>query len=386
MLKLYAYCNRQWDADPFVVRITTNYARPMLLRSQEALILPDVQKDIPENFRLYICREKNIYNTRFKGQNLVLLNIPKDLEYLDEGDIVRISPRKGHILVLYRRNSSSNTILLTERCNCNCIMCPQPPRETKDSFWGQVWLEAIPLISPETLQLGISGGEPTMAPENLLKIILACKNFLPKTALHILSNGRFFNYMSFCQDIAKIGHPNAVFGIPIYSDLSYLHDFIVQSKGAFDQTIRGIMNLKRCNQRIEIRTVLLQQNIKRLPYLARFIDRNLPYVDHIAIMGIEPIGYAKANLDMLWVDPLDYQLLLKQAIDELSTHHIEVSIYNHQLCVLDKDLWGFACKSISDWKNEYLEVCNNCGVHENCGGFFSSSKIRHSVGINPIIN
>ena len=32
-------------------------------------------------------------------------------------------------------------------------------------------------------------------------------------------------------------------------------------------------------------------------------------------------------------------------------------IYNHQLCLIDRGLWPFAVKSISDWKNEYHPEC-----------------------------
>jgi len=32
-------------------------------------------------------------------------------------------------------------------------------------------------------------------------------------------------------------------GIPIYSDDPVRHDYVVQSKGAFDETIQGILNL-----------------------------------------------------------------------------------------------------------------------------------------------
>ena len=32
-------------------------------------------------------------------------------------------------------------------------------------------------------------------------------------------------------------------------------------------------------------------------------------------------------------------------------------IYNHQLCLIDRALWPFAVKSISDWKNEYHPEC-----------------------------
>lgn len=58
--------------------------------------------------------------------------------------------------------------------------------------------------------------------------------------------------------------------------------------------------------------------------------------------------------------------------------------YNHQLCLIDRHLWPFAVRSISDWKNEYHPECSSCGVAERCGGFFFSAEYRHSDHITAI--
>src|SRR5882724_2867360 len=48
---------------------------------------------------------------------------------------------------------------------------------------------------------------------------------------------------------------------------------------------------------------------------------------------------------------------------------LRTSVYNHQLCTLDKRVWPLAVRSISDWKNEYLPECTRCEEHKRCGGF-----------------
>ena len=101
------------------------------------------------------------------------------------------------------------------------------------------------------------------------------------------------------------------------------------------------------------------------------------------LMGLENIGYAPRNMDKLWIDPHDYQDQLESAVEILSTR-MNVSIYNHQLCVLRRPLWKFARKSISDWKNIYLEECQTCGVREQCGGFFQWATKLHSEHIHPL--
>ena len=101
-------------------------------------------------------------------------------------------------------------------------------------------------------------------------------------------------------------------GIPLYSDIDVKHDYVVQAKGAFDETILGLYNLARCEVPIEIRVVVHKQTYRRLPQLAEFIYRNLPFASHVALMGMEMFGYVHLNLDTLWIDPFDYQRELKK--------------------------------------------------------------------------
>jgi len=75
---------------------------------------------------------------------------------------------------------------------------------------------------------------------------------------------------------------------------------------------------------------------------------------------------------------------LAEAVGILVTAGISARIYNHQLCVLDQALWPVARKSISDWKNEYLDECAGCAAQERCGGLFSSSTLRRSDHIRRI--
>ena len=169
---------------------------------------------------------------------------------------------------------------------------------------------------------------------------------MPYTSLHILSNGRKFSDPVFSQKYAEISHPNMMVGIPVYSDDPARHDYVVQAKGAFDETIRGILNLKKLGQRVELRVVIHKQTYERLPYLAEFIARNLLFVDHVALMGLEMMGFTRANLDSLWIDPITYKDYLSDAVNILRSYGISVSVYNHQLCLVNKDIEPAYVKSI----------------------------------------
>jgi His-Xaa-Ser system radical SAM maturase HxsC len=208
---------------------------------------------------------------------------------------------------------------------------------------------------------------------------------LPETNIHMLTNGRRFAWPHFVEQFVAHAHPRLTVCIPLYSDNAPEHDYVVQARGAFDQTIQGLHRLARHDQSVEIRVVLHKLTIPRLQDLAQFIYRNLTFANHIALMGLEITGFTRPNLNKLWIDPYEYQTELHRAVEYLSIRGMNVSIYNHPLCLLPRDLWKFARRSISDWKNVYFEVCENCGVRGQCGGFFMSAARKHSQHLRPIV-
>jgi His-Xaa-Ser system radical SAM maturase HxsC len=310
--------------------------------------------------------------------------LPPEFHYLSEGDILRLNPVAGNARALYRRSSRHNFLFFTERCNSRCLMCSQPPREVDDGYLVDDILTAIPWMSPDTPELGITGGEPTLLHEKLLEVLRSTKAHLPKTSLHMLSNGRLFSYGRYAQQVARVDHPDFMIGVPLYADTAAHHDFVVQARGAFDQTVLGLLNLARFGVRIELRIVIHRYTFERLSKFATFVARNLPFVDQVSLMGLELMGYARSNLDALWVDPADYHRELSDAVAVLDAGGIKTHIFNHQLCVLPSHLHPFARKSISDWKNLYMPACEGCEARDSCGGFFASSTLRASRHIAPI--
>jgi His-Xaa-Ser system radical SAM maturase HxsC len=264
-------------------------------------------------------------------------------------------------------------------------MCSQPPQDRDDTAaLTDRNLRLIDLIENPPKRLVITGGEPTLLGERLFLIIERLRDRFPQTYLHMLTNGRAFAWLSTAERLGSIRHPDFMLGIPLYSDDCAVHDYVVQARGAFDQTVMGFHQLARYDVRVEIRVVLHAITIPRLPKLAEYIYRNFPFVEHVALMGLENIGYAPRNMADLWIDPIEYQSELEAAVEFLSTRGMNVSIYNHQLCVLRKSLWKFARKSISDWKNIYIDECDSCGVKSECGGFFAWATKLHSQYIKAL--
>lgn len=120
-----------------------------------------------------------------------------------------------------------------------------------------------------------------------------------------------------------------------------------------------------------------------MPQFSEFVYRNLPFVVHVAFMGMETIGLAEKNIEAVWIEPSEYMENLAKAVAHLNQRNMDVSIYNLPLCLVPKNLWKFVNDSISQWKKTFLPVCAPCSQKEQCPGLFSTSRV-HSIGIDPI--
>jgi len=370
MLKLYGQLTalNEGMLSRRLLSVTDDSALPPSDASTMAL-LTDEDK-VPSGYGAVFRRQESAK----AAQSTPTYLLPPSLAHVASGDIVRLDGDRNSIRILFRKESNHNAILLTERCNHYCLMCSQPPKEVDDSWLLSEAHELIKLMPPDVFELMYTGGEPTLYGDVFIGLLQHTKDVLPNTIIHILSNGRAFKDIAYARKYAAIRHPDMMLGIPLYSDDPVRHDYVVQAKGAFSETIAGILNLKSLHQQVEIRIVLHKQTIGRLVQLAEFIARNLLFVDHVALMGLEITGFTRANLDELWIDPYDYKDSLSEAVRVLEVAGLRVSVYNHQLCLVNRDVEHVCLKSISDWKAEYMDECRTCSKRSCCGGLFSSSK------------
>jgi His-Xaa-Ser system radical SAM maturase HxsC len=313
-----------------------------------------------------------------------VLRLGPDLAHLDTGDIIHVPEDGRRVTVLWKNSARHNSLLLTEQCDNYCLMCSQPPKDREDSWLFDRARKVMSLLPEGARALSLTGGEPTLHADALIGLLEHCQRTAPGLSVHLLTNGRRFADPEFTRRYAAVGLADIMAGVPVYAPEPGLHDFIVQAVGAFEETIHGILNLASFGQAVEIRVVVQRHTVPVLPGLATFIARNLPFVAQVALMGLEMTGLARPNSSLVWADPADYQRELAEAVDILATAGITTRIYNHQLCVLDRRLWPYVVRSISDWKNDYLDICRSCSVRDACGGVFTTSGNRLSQHLRPV--
>lgn len=348
-----------------------------VVRLDRALILdgivkPGVYKIGIESSDPVLGCLKNLGGGEWSSGEHVFLS--PDLESIaDEGDVVTIGPGARSVRSLLARRTEHNTILVTEACENLCIFCSQPPKDS----WHFFKEAAVALRNFDLeCQVGITGGEPTLYWDAFIEF---CSDFVANNeskSLHILSHGRNLSSEARVAELQSTGiFQKSVWGIPVHGSNSDVHDAITGRKDSFEQTIDGALNIGFAGATIEFRIIVCQQNYQDIPNILEFINSYFVGIDKlVAIMQLEPMGYAKNRYEELFVAPNVLESILTVAGTYAKAHQLQIQLYNFPLCHLDESVRALAVQSISDWKNYFPNECSACKLKPNCCGFFASAK------------
>jgi His-Xaa-Ser system radical SAM maturase HxsC len=294
-----------------------------------------------------------------------------DLEHIQQDDVVALSPDRAELIVLYRSSDLHHAVQLTNRCNSNCLMCSQPPTKHNDDWLIEEACQIAAHLEGDPRSIGLTGGEPLLLGAGLRRVIDAFISRHPNVAIDVLTNGRLLSDRNLAASVLDGITGKISWLVPLYGHADFLHDFIVQSPGAFEETIDGLLTLQAYGQPIQLRIVLIEPVLQHLPELCRFIGRNLPFVREVALMGCEPIGFALANRSVCEVDLSAWHAQLQESAAALRRAQIPAVLMNAPFCALPRELWPLASNSISDWKRAFPAECETCTLKSNCSGLFA---------------
>lgn len=327
--------------------------------------------------------ESDVICQDVKG-NMTILT-PADFEVL-KGDVLKPDSQNKYIK-FYDSISESACLFVTNKCNSNCLMCPDTiySRQKKVDI-GQSFLREFLLLLPTDLPfLDITGGEPTLLKNNLITLIDIAFDHFEHISIMLLSNGRAFGDKSYSRLFYKYSKMNFVIEVPIHGFDGNTHDKIAGGNEYFLQTVSGIRNLLSAKVQVGIRVVVSGLNYKFLHKIIYFIGTNFQNIKYINLMGLEMLGNAYLNKEQVWTEFDEIKDILQKNIELCFLYGIEPRLYNFPLCLFDKKYWSVYRKSISPHKIVYLESCFGCNVKKHCGGFFkSTAHITNFVGKGEI--
>jgi His-Xaa-Ser system radical SAM maturase HxsC len=283
------------------------------------------------------------------------------------GDVLLLQPSRNLARRLVRSRSKHNTFLVTEQCDQLCVMCSQPPRKSHVDQFEHYKTAAV--LAPRDAILGITGGEPTLHKDALFDLISFALRLRDDIGFHVLTNAQHFTPDDIAFLSSEYGR-RVLWGVPLYATDAVLHDEIVGKQGAHSGLMDGLSILCRAGAPTELRTVVMRNNARALPDVARFVTRNVPFVRPWAIMQLEAIGFAKNRWADLFFDHSADFAPIGEAIEIARMGGVQALLYNFPLCTVPRSYRRLAPPTISDWKRRYEKVCSECIARPYCSGFF----------------
>jgi len=179
-------------------------------------------------------------------------------------------------------------------CNNHCLFCVQGKKreEIRDKTLQEIKREMGQAIR-DCQSIVLTGGEPTIRPD-FLEIVKYAKK-LGFGTIQIQTNGRMFAYREFCEKTIKAGANE--FSPALHGHIAELHDYLTAAKGSFEQTTKGIQNLKKLGQKVVTNTVVTKSNYRNLPEIAKLlIDLG---ADQYQFAFVHPTGSAFSNFESI---------------------------------------------------------------------------------------
>jgi radical SAM protein with 4Fe4S-binding SPASM domain len=294
-------------------------------------------------------------------------------------------------------------LALTYRCQNRCDHCYNEPRELKELTSDQ-WKQVI----TRTWELGIphivfTGGEPTECGA-LPELVSWSERHGQVTGL--VSNGRNLARPGYLHDLVVRGLDHVQ--ITVLSSRSEVHDRLVESEGAWKETVEGLKVALAEDLYVSTNTTIMRSNLDdvedTMRYLISMGVRNIAFNGLIRSgkgINAEGITYeelakvlgslkgiaSENGVKLIWYTPTPYHefnpinhglgikqctaCALNMAVEPDGTVLPCQSYYQPLGNVLTDDwkmIWEHdLCKRIRN--REYLDGdCVNCGMNEVCGG------------------
>ncbi len=310
--------------------LVVNASRILHLNPTAALMADLYLKQTPHDQALRTLKNQFMVSSHQAGQDYAALCSQLDQFIHADGacpihdlDLETIPPFSAQLSAPYRMD-----LALTYRCNNDCFHCynarPRNHPELDSDHWRQiidrVWELGIPHVV-------FTGGEPTLR-RDLPELVA----YAQKTGLvaGLNTNGRRLSDPKFLDQLVQSGLDHVQ--ITLESHDPAIHDSIVQSQGAWGQTVAGIRNALNSPLYVMTNTTLLQQNAPLLEQTLAFLaDLGVPTI------GLNALIYSGAGASCgSGLDPCELSPLLQLAKDSTRSHDQRLIWYTPtQYCHFD---------------------------------------------------
>ncbi|MFT5352881.1 MAG: MoaA/NifB/PqqE/SkfB family radical SAM enzyme [Polyangiales bacterium] len=199
-----------------------------------------------------------------------------------------------------RTKSERVHVLTGTVCNNNCIFCMEEDRDGRKVTNARTDDDLVEWILREHAgceEICFTSGEPTTNRRLPHWVKMAKAAGVPK--ISIMTNGRALGYERFAKGLAKAGLNR--FYISIHGHTEKLHDSLVRTPGAYDQTVAGIRQiaaLQRYGIELHTSTVITKRNLPHVGEIYAFL-RGLG-VQQVILNVMQANGRANTHFERIF--------------------------------------------------------------------------------------
>jgi len=283
-------------------------------------------------------------------------------------------------------------IIIGWECNNNCMFCsnPEMKRILESKGVNKIDINSIKATlnkynSNEIDTLIFVGGEPTII-DGLFELIdFAINSGFKK--IFLMTNGRRLSNILFLKKL--LSYPEIELGISLHGHNTKLHDSLTRTEGSFEQTSKGMDNLKKMGKRFMTDTVINKKNYKNLPEIIKFLSTYNPSL--ILLSFPWPKGNAKDNFKEIiptyseindkLIESLELSKKLKQNVKVMDIPYCILKKHYKFMHELDfkreRAIVTHAFEVITYGQNFGREKikgkqCSKCKFFENCEGVWKT--------------
>jgi MoaA/NifB/PqqE/SkfB family radical SAM enzyme len=176
-------------------------------------------------------------------------------------------------------------------CNNNCLFCVQADNKCTGNRSFEEIVNNLKECRKNCDSVVFTGGEVTIR-EDIFDLVSTAKKLGYKT-IQIQSNGRMFCKLEFCKKVIQEGAND--FALALHGYCKEQHDYLTRAEGSFKQIVKGILNLKSLGASVITNTVVVKQNYRDLPLIAKLLVKL--DVDQFQMAFVHAMGNAWKNKD-----------------------------------------------------------------------------------------
>lgn len=257
-------------------------------------------------------------------------------------------------------------LLLTTKCNNNCIICqdrgPGGYRREIMKDWPEIKEEIDYFVSRGVKQITIYGGEPF-----LNKNIHRALDYLSQFGFTCFfsTNARVFSSKRLVKELRKL--KEAIVQTTLFSHEEKVHDFLTGVEGSWSETVQGIKNLVEEGIYVGVTIVLTSKNLFGLRETVEFLFG-------LGVSDIEVSGLVNQGrmLQRPELTP-DFDLVKKEigkVLELVEGKKIILGFEKLPLCVAPREKYAFLFepqhkkKMLICPKNK--EKCVECNFNKEC--------------------